>query len=115
MSANKEKMPEPKVGLYANECGYSDINPYEIVRIVSAKCIEVRHMDCVPDPEWKPEVHKGGFAAHISNDRDQKWIITPSQSKQVLRLRLRKDGFWWSGGMRFRISEKPVKFYDNNF
>lgn len=57
----------------------------------------------------------GGFAAHISNDRDQKWIITPSQSKQVLRLRLRKDGFWWYHSMRFRISEKPVKFYDHNF
>jgi hypothetical protein len=27
---------------YANHCGYSDVTPYEVVRVVSDKTIEVR-------------------------------------------------------------------------
>ena len=35
----------PTTDRFANRCGYSDVHPYEIVRIVSDKCIEVRAMD----------------------------------------------------------------------
>lgn len=35
---------------YANKLGYSDINPYEVIRVVSAKCLEVREMEAVRVP-----------------------------------------------------------------
>ena len=44
----------PHTASYANKYGYSDVYPYEIVRVISAKTIEVREMDAERDPNWKP-------------------------------------------------------------
>ena len=33
------------IASYANQYGYSDIEPYEIVRVVSDKTIEIRNMN----------------------------------------------------------------------
>lgn len=102
---------------YANQYGYSDVNPFEVVRVVSDKCIEVRAMNAERDPEWKPEWHVGGFAANCSNQAEQKWLISSDASNPVVRLRLRKNGYYGSPKVsgKFQLSDQPIKFYDYNF
>jgi len=97
---------------FANRYGYSDVDPYEIVRWVSDKTIEVRPMDATRDPNWKPEHIPGGFAGVMINQCDQKWIITSNPSYRTWRIRLSKKG--WNKGM-FSLSDQPRKFYDYNF
>lgn len=100
---------------YANRHGYSDIDPFEIVRQVSPKTLEIRKMQAVFDESSKLEFHAGGFAAHCSNQLSQKWHITKDVSAPVIRIRLGKHGWKSPCGSTFKLSEKPVKFYDYNF
>jgi hypothetical protein len=100
---------------FANRIGYSDVDPFEVVREVSSKIIEVRAMSAVLDSNWRPEIHVGGFAGHCSNQGSQKWIITSQPDAAVIRLHLRKDGRWYNQGSKFRREEKPRKFHDYNF
>ena len=99
---------------YANQHGYSDINPFEIVRQVSERTLEVRALQ-VERAAWTPDVHVGGFFAHTSNQRDQRWTITADPSAPVVRIRLGKRGWKDSYGNAFKLGPAPVKFYDFNF
>lgn len=101
---------------YANHIGYSDVEPHEVVRVISDKTIEIRRMEAEELP-WDKEWYAGGFAGHLANQRDQKWNITSAPEKfKVFRIRLHKNGEWRdSDGRRFRLADKPVKFYDYNF
>jgi hypothetical protein len=100
---------------YANHLGYSDIDPYEVIRVVSDKTLEVREMHCERDESVKLEFHVGGFSAHCSNQRDQNWFITPNEQGRVFRIRLGKNGWKDAHGRRFALGDEPVKFYDYNF
>jgi len=101
---------------YANHFGYSDVNPFEIVRKVSDKTIEIREMNAVRDESVKMEFVVGGFSAHCTNQRDQKWIISSDETAPIVRIRLSKNRGWQDKyGRRFDLAEKPVKFYDYNF
>ena len=101
---------------YANHYGYTDVNPFEVVRVVSDKTVEVREMDAKRDDSVKLEFHVGGFSAHCANQREQKWLITSNPSNSILRIRLSKTGVWKDKhGRRFGLSDKPIKFYDYNF
>lgn len=100
---------------YANHYGYSDIDPYEIVRIISDKTIEIREMKAERDDSVKLEFHVGGFSAHCSNQRDQKWTISSDETAPVIRIRLGKRGWKCPHGRKFSLSDEPVKFFDYNF
>lgn len=100
---------------YANHLGYSDITPYEIVRVISDKTIEIREMKCERDESIKLEFIPGGFSAHCVNQRDQEWFISSDETAPVQRIRLGKRGWKDAHGRRFDISDKPIKFYDYNF
>lgn len=101
---------------FANYCGWSDVAPYEVIRRISDKCLEVRAMSAELDPTWTPEVVVGGFAGHCVNNGSQQWRITSDPTEEVLRIRLHKDGTWKSKyGQRFTLSDRPVKFRDYNF
>lgn len=100
---------------FANLLGYSDVQPFEVVRRVSEKIVEVRPMKAERDPTWKPEFVKGGFAAHCTNQSEQRWIITPDEDAYTIRLHKRKDGYFYHKGTRFSLEEKPRRFYDYNF
>jgi len=100
---------------YCNHYGYSDVNPYEVVRVISDKTMEVREMDAELDPEWKAQWAVGGFAGHCINQRDQKWIITSNPNNPVTRLRLGKNGWKSADGRRFALDSHPIRFYDYNF
>jgi hypothetical protein len=100
---------------YANHIGWSDVDPYEVVRVISEKTIEIREMDAKRDDSVKLEFIPGGFSAHCSNQRDQNWFITSNPENRVIRIRLGKKGWKDAHGRRFALSDEPVKFYDYNF
>ena len=114
---------------YANLYMYTDVRPFEITMFVSTKTIEIREMEAKELP-WKKEVHKGGFLAHVSNQRDQKWDITSNKSNPTFRIRKNKvgskfctktwkwvDNYIWKDkdGNRYILSTEPRKFHDYNF
>jgi len=100
---------------YANLHGYSDVYPYEIIRVVSGKTIEVRAMEAELDPTWKPDITPGGFAGHCNNNRSQRHTYKSNPEAKVTRIRLQKNGSWKSKGGRHILSATPYKFYDYNF
>ena len=101
---------------YANQIGYSDINPFEIVRKISDKTIEIREMIAERDRSVELEFIPGGFSAHCRNQNDQKWNISADETAQVVRIRLSKNSGWQDkDGRKFKLAASPVKFYDFNF
>ncbi len=101
---------------YANHIAYSDINPFEIVRKVSDKTMEVREMDAERDESVKMDFIPGGFSAVCTNMHSQKWHIKSQPDNPIVRIRMHKSGVWKDKhGRRFSPSEQPCKFYDYNF
>lgn len=102
---------------YANNAMWSDVRPYEIVRVISDKTIEVREMDAQQHPDWKPDFVSGGFAGHCVNNDDQRnaWAITSNESNPVIRIRKGKNGWKNPRAGRFYLSETPNKHHDYNF
>ena len=102
---------------YANHIGYSDVNPHEVVKVVSDKCLEIRAMNAERlNPENKLGFIAGGFMGHCSNQSAQEWAITSDKTASTFRIRLRKDGKWFDKhGSRYKIEDAPRKFYDYNF
>lgn len=102
---------------YANHIGYSDITPFEIVRTVSEKCLEIREMKAVrSNPENKLGFAPGGFFGHCANQDEQEWTITSDPERPVKRIRLNVKGQWKDKyGNRYSLSWKPRKFHDYNF
>ena len=99
---------------FANLIMYSDTKPFEVVRVISDKTIEIREMKATELP-WKKDIQVGGFGHYCSNQRDQKWSIESDPNNPVLRARLRKDGNFHSGFGRHVLADAPCKFYDINF
>lgn len=99
---------------YANMHGWSDVYPFEIIRVVSPKTIEVRAMSAELDEEFKPEIIPGGFSGHCVNQNKQTYGYKSCPDGQVLRVRLGKRG-WKSTMGKHVLSEQPRKFYDYNF
>lgn len=100
---------------HANHCGYSDVHPYEIVRVVSSKTIEIRLMDAELVKGWKPEIVAGGFSGHCVNQGSQQYSYKSNPDNGVIRARLRKDGRFYSNHGRHSLTQTPYKFYDYNF
>lgn len=101
---------------YANRIGYSDVNPYEVVRVVSDKTIEIRAMSAERDESVELDFRVGGFSAHCANQSEQKWFIASDESAPVIRIRLSKNKGWRdAGGSRYVLADEPRKFYDYNF
>ena len=95
--------------------GFSDINPFEVVRVVSDKTIEIREMQAVRG-DWTPEYVVGGFTAECVNQADQVWECKSNEAEPVIRIRLNKAGKWQDArGNTYKASSQPVKFYDYNF
>ena len=101
---------------YANHIGYSDINPFEIIRKVSDKTLEIRAMEAEKDDSVSLEFIPGGFSAHCVNQIDQKWKISSDEKNPIIRIRLSKNRGWQDKyGRRFSLADAPRKFYDYNF
>ena len=101
---------------HANQIGYSDVKPFEIIRKISDKTIEIREMkaEILNQNDLKFEV--GGFSAHCSNQHDQKYSFTSDESNAIIRVRKHKNGYYFCKyGSRHSLSTKAIKFYDYNF
>jgi len=99
---------------YANMHGWSDVHPFEIIRVVSNKTIEVRAMIAELDEDFKPEIIPGGFLGHCTNQDKQTYKYKSCPEGQVLRVRLGKKG-WKSAMGKHVLSIEPRKFHDYNF
>jgi len=100
---------------YANHLGWTDVDPYEVVRVVSEKTIEIREMDTERDESVTMNFVAGGFSAICTNDREQKWHITSNPANPVIRIRYGKKGWKDAHGRKFVLAEVPHKYYDYNF
>lgn len=101
---------------YANRQGYTDVEPYEVIKHISDKTLEVRLMDAILDESWKPEFTPGGFCGHCTNNGTQRWTISKNERNPVIRIRKQKSGAWKDQyGWQYQLSDVPRKFYDYNF
>jgi len=100
---------------HANFHGYSDKHPYEIVKVVSPRTLEVRLVDAQLDTTWKPETVKGGFSGYTVNNHEQKWLYNTNAKNDTVRIRRRKDGYYYSAIGRHALATAPSKFHDYNF
>ncbi len=100
---------------YANKFGYSDVVPFEVVRVISDKTLEIRRMAVERDTSVELKFNVGGFLAHCSNQHEQKWIIASDTENPIFRIRKTKSGWKDSGKGMYDISDEPVAFYDYNF
>lgn len=100
---------------YANHICYSDAYPFEIVRRVSDKTIEIREMSAVRDESWKPDFVQGGFCGTVMNQNQQRWIISSKPDARIIRIRNGKRGWRDAGGNRYQLADKPFRFHDYNF
>jgi hypothetical protein len=106
---------------FANKYGWSDVEPYEVVRVVSEKCVEVRAMKYEQLHKMEElEPHVGGFACHFADQQKQRWDIQPDPEREVVKIRLSnargKAGYWFDKhGQKFGMAEQPRRFYDYNF
>ena len=57
---------------YANQLGWTDCNPHEIVKEVSKITLEVKAMHSEKDESVKMNFQAGGFSAHCINNYAQK-------------------------------------------
>jgi hypothetical protein len=100
-----------KIRKYCNYHGYTDIHPFEVIRVINKKTIEVRAMDTIQTKHPK-EFHAGGFLGHYSDVHNQAYEYISNENNQKKRILLSKKG--WCHGI-FIMSDKPIKFHDYNF
>ena len=109
MRTNIKNLPD---GKYFTEHGYSQSYPWiEVSR--TAKTVKLAKVKVAKDPDWKPEMHPGGFAAHCSNQHSQTWLFDGVNDDHTKTIRLTKKG-WTYKGTQFS-EDCAVEFYDYNF
>lgn len=105
-----------KIRKYCNHHMYTDVDPYEVVRVISDKCVEVRKMDTklIQAPK---DFHPGGFVGHYSDNHAQEYEYIINPDNPVTRVRWSERNRQWQKGKhtRFHMADKPWKFYDYNF
>ena len=101
---------------YANKIGYTDVNPCEVIKVISDITLEIRDMDSVRRETFTPEWIPGGFSAICTNQWSQEWDITSNEEHPIIRIRLSKNKGWQDKhGQKYTLSDEPHKFYDYNF
>ena len=102
--------------LYLNRHLFTDVFPFEVVRVISEKTVEIREMIATLDPEWKRDFVPGGFFGHTRNNESQRYLFSRNVDAPILRARLTKSGVWSvQGEARYVASDSPRRFNDFNF
>lgn len=105
---------------YCNCHLYSDINPYEVIEVISDNSLKLRSMSSVQTAESVERLREsfipGGFCGNFDN-LVQEWICTPDRNGIVVTVHKRKDGhFYETGGSTpYVLSDKPKRYRDFNF
>lgn len=105
--------------LYLNEILYSDINPYEVVEMITPNKWVIRKLDTNLKPEARKKIQDnfcpGGFAGHVDNGC-QEWDISVNENNPLITVfRGRKNKHFKIGSMPMSMSHSPIKIYDFNF
>lgn len=105
--------------LYLNEILYSDVNPYEVVEMITPNKWVVRALDATLKPEAKKDIQDsfcpGGFVGHLDNDY-QEWDIHVNEKNPLITVfRGRKNKYFKIGSMPMSMTLSPIKIYDFNF
>lgn len=100
-----------KIRKYCNLYLYSDVKPFEVVKVISDKCVEIREMtaNLITAPK---NFHPGGFIGNYSDNDAQEWECISNTENQSFKIRLSKKG--WGLG-KYHMSDTPINFYDYNF
>ena len=111
-----ETIEKQQIKEFANRYGYSDVEPYEVVKVISNQTVEIRAMD-TEQTVFPKQFHIGGFSAHCSDNRNQDYKYISNPDNPVYRIRWSKaNRNWYSAGGNKHLMEKlPSKFYDYNF
>jgi hypothetical protein len=112
MTTNTNIKNLPADRKYWTQFGYSQSYPWVEIRR-TAKTVTLAKVDVEPDPDWKPEIHAGGFAGHCSNQNQQTWLFAGIDEDHQTTIRLTKNG-WRKGSTRF-AEDVAREFYDYNF
>jgi len=86
---------------YAMRKMWSDVIPYEVIRKVSDKTLEVRQIIVRPAPD------------HTVNA--QHWIFESCPEGKCFRIRLGKKKGWTAGGQRYELADQPYFYHDYSF
>ena len=105
--------------LYLNEILYSDVNPYEVVEMITPNKWVVRELDVTLKPKAKRDIQEsfcpGGFVGHVDNGY-QEWDIRVNEKNPLITVfRGRKNRYFKIGGMPMSMTLSPIKIYDFNF
>lgn len=104
---------------YTNQILYTDIKPFEVIKECTEKLYVIREMKCTPTINsinaLKKSFIPGGFIGHTDN-YVQEWAYASDIDAPLIKIRKHKNGIWYdTNGMKYQISDKPIKFYDYNF
>lgn len=105
-----------KVFTHASMYGYSDVEAYEIVKVISENTLEIRRLHADFDISHLKQ-HVGGFSAHVENQRAQKVTYRSDENNDTMRIRRKKNNpeLWGYKNSKFRLETEPYAFYDFNF
>jgi hypothetical protein len=97
---------------YCNMSIGSDCYPYEVVKIISDKTVEVRPMEStlIKAP---CEFYPGGFVGHYADNYSQEYTYQSAPDAKPIRIRWSERKCRWANG--FWMSDRPCRFYDYNF
>ena len=100
-----------KIRSYVSLFLYTDVHAYEVVKVISDKCVEIRRLKatCTQQPK---EFYPGGFSGHYADNHNQVWSFEQDQTAGIVKLRLGKKG--WGLG-KYRMMDQPYEHYDYNF
>lgn len=92
---------------------WTDAHAYTVIRVSpSGKTVTLQRAKATLDPEWKPEMIPGGFAAHTVNNHEQRWTYEPDPDGAVITARFTRRG-WMRTGQR--VTHGYYEHYDYNF
>lgn len=100
-----------KIRPFINRYLHTDVHPYEVVKVISENCVEVREMD-TNQIVFPKQFIVGGFSAHCADNYNQGYEYISNPNRPTIRLRKGKNG--WGKG-RFLMADAPYKHYDYNF
>lgn len=104
----KNQSNKELIGKYVSRILYSDIQIVgKIIEVRGKSIIKVQRMLATKQTE-KLDFNVGGFSAHCSNQRNQKWEFEELELTEDFRLGKNFDR-WYA------ITETPRNFYDYNF
>jgi len=118
LQANSEFriVEEVKTFTHASFFGYTDVEAYEIVKVISDQTIEIRPMIAKHDISHLTQ-QVGGFCGHVVNQHAQEVTYASNPDAGVIRIRRKKNNpeQWGHGNLRFGLQQEPYAFYDYNF